>query len=909
MTMGLSVLIFDHGATEAQAAHHPMVQPHWETGPFPGPLPAGPSLPFLQESEAPAVDTRNRQLAFLSDDAKSIARLAKRLRARGSEVDNPCLLYRGVVCQRHALDSFFEALDRVEKRQVDAKATVVTFGNSLSASDHIVDKIRERLVETFGDGGRGFVYADLLTRGYGRRSRTGRGSAGWQIQTILDEDLKSPPPFGMGGGHHMSTRKGEKTRWKTEGASRARIFFMEGEKSAGFTLKADGQDLQKVEAEAAARHVDRVVQVDLPPEAKTLELEAHGPELVIYGATLERPNPGVIVDTAAVVATDATYWLKTDEGVMSRQLAAQDPSLVILMLGGNEIKRLAWGKSTLEQIRRDHGLLIERAHKAVPTASCLTVGPIDSVVPKNKEDPQSPLIPRHQLNVVNETLREVSLQQGCAFFDLYEAMGGHGSIDRLRKIGLVHDDMVHPKRRGLDLLGQLVAQGLLDSYAKTPAATITQAAYVARPPGPILRVSKAMTDEVVPLPRRPLQAPAGPAGLSPSLARFFKKLHDLEAGRQKRVAIGMFGASHTAGHKITDHVRGELAKRFGQVGRGYVSVGRPSALLHPGGVERAVEGNFNVLDGRETEAGTALSPAGIRAEFQSGARFGVTFCHTCPPAGDRTPGYVELAWLPKPDMPEAVVKMDDKKVGHLSPGASDAVQFLNVPVVGERHTLSVEVAGQHVDPPDGGIFEGPAVGLLSVVQEMQRPGVLLDPVALPGTTAMTIQNWDQETLRQQVARRKYDLVVLAWGTNESAMREFNPEEYKKKLEATLALLTSASPGADCMFFSATDAFVRKNRRLIPAPNHDEVDRLQREAARQWGCAFYSPRIAMGGPGSMKSWIARDLGHRDHTHFTLEGYHRLADLWLMDILALYERDHAKWMDWEKKGTPAEGEQGI
>ncbi|MFP2903049.1 hypothetical protein [Corallococcus sp. 4LFB] len=70
----------------------------------------------------------------------------------------------------------------------------------------------------------------------------------------------------------------------------------------------------------------------------------------------------------------------------------------------------------------------------------------------------------------------MALAGGCGFFNLYTAMGGAGSLARFHQAGFMHEDLVHPRGRGLDLLGQLVADALLAGWANegaVPAPALT----------------------------------------------------------------------------------------------------------------------------------------------------------------------------------------------------------------------------------------------------------------------------------------------------------------------------------------------------------------------------------------------------------------------------------------------------
>jgi hypothetical protein len=62
--------------------------------------------------------------------------------------------------------------------------------------------------------------------------------------------------------------------------------------------------------------------------------------------------------------------------------------------------------------------------------------------------------------------KQAALAQGCAFWDAYAWMGGKGASLSWWKHGLVGNDFQHPTSAGARRIGDAVAAGLLDGYAK-----------------------------------------------------------------------------------------------------------------------------------------------------------------------------------------------------------------------------------------------------------------------------------------------------------------------------------------------------------------------------------------------------------------------------------------------------------
>jgi lysophospholipase L1-like esterase len=384
----------------------------------------------------------------------ALAAFADRIRAPGAPLTDP-----------HALSSFFVALDDAQHERVN----VAFFGNSLIAADRIVNVLRSRLVEVAGNGGRGFVLADRMAA-YGPRDRTARTASGWTACTLGDPQ---PLPasrgvrWGVPGVVHVSATRGARSSFSLTAIDEvATVFGAVDDERGGLRARFDTGPWHWIAAENVTASADVVHRLPVPPNSRVLELEATGARAVVHGVALEREQGGVVVDTFGVPAVDATLWLGTDERTLSAHLASRAPDLAVIMLGGNETKRLAWRRRSVETIEGDLRAMIHRVRDVEQTA-CLVVGPVDAVVGKDAPDPWRQ---RPQLQTVNDVHRRVAHEEGCAFFDLFEAMGGKGSLKRLRAANALHDDLVHPRGRGLDVLGHLLAEALLTSWTSERVA-------------------------------------------------------------------------------------------------------------------------------------------------------------------------------------------------------------------------------------------------------------------------------------------------------------------------------------------------------------------------------------------------------------------------------------------------------
>jgi hypothetical protein len=98
----------------------------------------------------------------------------------------------------------------------------------------------------------------------------------------------------------------------------------------------------------------------------------------------------------------------------------------------------------------------------VPRASFLVVGPLDQA--KRKAD--GTLDSRRMPAKLNRAQREVSLAEGCGFFDTWTAMGGRKSMGRWFRRGLGGGDYIHPTEHGSRKIGDWIAEALLHGYSR-----------------------------------------------------------------------------------------------------------------------------------------------------------------------------------------------------------------------------------------------------------------------------------------------------------------------------------------------------------------------------------------------------------------------------------------------------------
>ncbi|MEW5738563.1 MAG: GDSL-type esterase/lipase family protein [Myxococcota bacterium] len=815
--------------------------------------PPEPSLTDVPDdvATAPAVDDVELALSLLPEqeqkEARKLDALARAVGAQHVDIEQGCRIEGANGCEEEALGPFFNALAEMKAGTRDTPVHVVHLGDSLIASDYITGKARKRLQARHGSGGGGFFFVDRPTPNAGLATRTGRATEGWEIERLTDRSRTAV--LGLTGVAFAAGDETLSTSFDASDARLADVLYLRQPGGGVIDVRVDGKLLAQLSTREKGRAAD-MLRVPLPENARTLTVSTRG-RVALYGVAMEEAHAGVVYDSIGLPGATADTFLRANEAAFASQLEARDPALVVLMLGGNEAFELAQKRLTPEKATENFRALIERIRTGAPAAACLLVSPMAAGI----RTVSGAISPRPGTKDIAEAIRTAALESGCGYWDMFTAFGGDEAFQKWLDRGLMSDDLFHPRALGGDLLGHLLDLALTRAQLAQESSPQT--------PVPVTRGQRLQVDR---------------------LARIFSKLAQLSKGERGRVGMVQLGASHTSAHFFTDEVRRRLAARFGDAGRGFVAAGKPSRRLEPSGVRRSLFGAWAIRDAREGGDDTIWALTGVRAEGPPQSRLEFTFCARCTDLSLKS--RLQLYYVEEPGMGVMDVRLDGKTVARVpeTPGAPDAsaaprmARVLALEADGAMHRLEV-------------LNQGPGqVKVLGAAGELERPGVVYDALGLPGSTVFTIAGYDRDALTTQLQARGADLFVLWYGTNESALHDLDPEAMKQAYAKLFVALKSAAPDADCLLIAPTDRMSRQDDRTwAPSPSQDAVLNALDDVAREHGCALWSARKAMGGPGSMQTWREHQprLAHPDHVHLTPRGYTELADAFVDDFLSAYD----------------------
>ena len=183
------------------------------------------------------------------------------------------------------------------------------------------------------------------------------------------------------------------------------------------------------------------------PENFRLEFSGRmSPE--IYGITIDN-SWGVAVDNIPLRGSSGLVFSKVDTVLLKRMYRDLNVGMIILQFGGNVIPYLTKDYDYYERLFKRELALIGRMLPGIPV---IVIGPSDMSLKENGRYVTYP-----NLEPIRDALRKAALESGCAFWDMYEAMGGRNSMPSwvFANPSLAVTDFVHFNTRGARIVAEM----------------------------------------------------------------------------------------------------------------------------------------------------------------------------------------------------------------------------------------------------------------------------------------------------------------------------------------------------------------------------------------------------------------------------------------------------------------------
>ncbi len=378
-------------------------------------------------------------------------------------------------------------------------------------------------------------------------------------------------------------------------------------------------------------------------------------------------------------------------------------------------------------------------------------------------------------------------------------------------------------------------------------------------------------------------------GNSASLFPFFESLE--RAAQGERIHVLHYGDSQIESDRMTSLLRSKWQEMFGGSGPGLIT---PVPITASAAISQSCSPNFKRYTAYGFDDGKINhNQFGVMASF---GRF------TSPlEASQINPSDTAVGWLEfRPSgMSSASCRKFSKATmwfGHhkfpvevelwLSDSLLDKSVFQPTQEVIERTWRFGGLASKV-----RWVFKGPDSPDIQAISFEGASGVLVDNIALRGSSGTIFKKINASELGQQMTSLNATLILLQFGGNSapytSSVTQAN--DYGSFFQSQIQQLKRLNPKASFIVIGPSDMSTSVDGVYQTWPYLEAIRDAMKKAAFNEGCAFWDMYSVMGGRNSMISWVANNPPYAgpDYTHFTPLGARRVAELLFKSIQKEYD----------------------
>lgn len=384
-------------------------------------------------------------------------------------IHNELHLYNPKRGENHALDAFFQELERLEVlNPKDLNIRIAHYGDSQLEGGLITHDIRELFKKSFKGGGTGFIpfyepcYNMYVTRKlignwkrytcfHERYSNSFYGYCGTVYRFMPARNLSFEPNLQ----YAPQTAKCLIDLYNPVKYKKIRLFW--GKAKTPWSLKVYQKDSLVFEEHFEASDDFHVTEIELKNSPKKLMMEFQAIESPdLYGFSLDNDN-GLFVDNLALRGHSGNGFHILNTSFLKFQYEALNHKLIMFQFGGNiipytNVKNFKWYEDDLYK-------MLLKFKKAAPNASILVISNMDMGFKGVNGIQSYPTAPK-----VRDAQKRAALKAGVAFVDIFELMGGTGAIIDWYQKGFALNDYAHLTPKGQKKIAEFIVNALLKDY-------------------------------------------------------------------------------------------------------------------------------------------------------------------------------------------------------------------------------------------------------------------------------------------------------------------------------------------------------------------------------------------------------------------------------------------------------------
>ncbi|EAI8514588.1 hypothetical protein CWG26_04065 [Campylobacter upsaliensis] len=172
------------------------------------------------------------------------------------------------------------------------------------------------------------------------------------------------------------------------------------------------------------------------------------------------------------------------------------------------------------------------------------------------------------------------------------------------------------------------------------------------------------------------------------------------------------------------------------------------------------------------------------------------------------------------------------------------------------------------------------------IMDKNGRNIFLDTIAVNGARSDLWKDWNLDVVKKELGVLKNDLIILAYGSNDALLKDFNAVEFKKNYKDFFKILRRENKNAIFILISPPTVTQKKGKNYILSPNFHAVKKAIYELAKEEKTLLFDMHEFMQESGTKALWIEKKLSLKD-VHLSVKGYELMAKKMLDELRKFFD----------------------
>lgn len=172
------------------------------------------------------------------------------------------------------------------------------------------------------------------------------------------------------------------------------------------------------------------------------------------------------------------------------------------------------------------------------------------------------------------------------------------------------------------------------------------------------------------------------------------------------------------------------------------------------------------------------------------------------------------------------------------------------------------------------------------IMDKNGRNIFLDTIAINGARSDLWKDWNLDVVKKELGVLKNDLIILAYGSNDALLKDFNAVEFKKNYKDFFKILRRENKNAIFILISPPTVTQKRGKNYILSSNFHAVKKAIYELAKEEKTLLFDMHEFMQESGTKALWIEKKLSLKD-VHLSVKGYELMAKKMLDELRKFFD----------------------